>query len=114
MEIVYSLQGQSLDIAKKIQVANEESQEHLDRIELQVAEFKAKLINEFEEQHGATFKNLFSQMAQAICVPIEQLKSYHLDLTYIDTHELAFLKEGPVVDNVLVMNVDEKILSDCY
>jgi hypothetical protein len=110
--IVYSLQGESLEIAKNIHAAHQVSQEDLSQIEAQVEEFRDSLISKFEEKSGEVFRSLFTDMAKAICVPVEVLRKYHLDLTYLENHGLAFLKEGPITDNVVVLNVEEAILAE--
>lgn len=111
-QVVYSLQGESLEIAKRIGEAHQISVEEFGELEDQVDEFRANLIQQFEEKFDEKFRTLFQEMAKAICVPVEQLQKYNLDLTYLNTHSLAFLKEGPIQDTVVVLNVNPVLVSD--
>lgn len=107
--IVYSLQGASLEIAKKIHATNQQTQEELACLEAEVEAFRQSLLQKFEDRYQQGYRDLFQEMATSICVPISLLQSYHLDLTYLDSHGLAFLKEGPIEDNVVVLNVEQPI-----
>lgn len=107
--VVYSLQGESLNIAKRIHEAHKKSMEEYEEIEAEVEEFRQNLIAKFDQKHDETFRGLFSEMAHALCIPKHQIKEYNLDCTYLDSHNMAFFQQGPIQDNVLVMNVDQRI-----
>ena len=102
----YRLDGEALKIAKELhdysQVANEEYR----GVALQIAEFSQALMTDFDEKHNPKFQDIFNRLAQELSIPVDQMRKFNLDATYLEDHNIAFMKQGPIEDNIMIMDAE--------
>lgn len=100
----YRLDGVALEIAKELHEYSKEVQKEYQGVAMQIAEFSQSLMLAFDEKHNNRFQDIFKRLAQELSIPVEEMRKFHLDATYIDDHNIAFMKQGPINDNVMVMD----------
>ena len=113
----YLLAGEALEIAKEFhnfsQSVSEEykgieqqMQEYSDELHRQIHEHNEALLVAFDEKHHLAFEDLFDRLAKAVGITRNEIKNFRLDATYLNQHDIAFMKQGPIDDNVLICNTD--------
>lgn len=90
--IIYRLTGASLETAKEIHLATKEANKSYDEIQKQIAEYAHNLLVPFNEAYELKFTTLLRRLAKNLGIPENEITNYHLDASYLDDHELAFLK----------------------
>jgi hypothetical protein len=100
----YRLDGKALEIAKELHEYSKEVQKEYRQVALQIAEFSQALMLNFDEKHNDRFQDIFRRLAEELSIPVDEIRKFHLDATYIDDHNIAFMKQGPINDNVMVMD----------
>ena len=102
----YRLDGEALEIAKELHVYSQQANEEYRGVALQIAEFSQALMLDFDEKHNPKFQDIFNRLAAELSIPVEQMKKFNLDATYLDDHNIAFMKQGPIEDNVMIMDAE--------
>ena len=103
----YRLDGEALQVAKEIHEYSLKCNVEYLEIQKQVQEFHDALMGEFDEKHNEPFQKFFEHLAKSLAMSIDEIRTFRLDATYLDDHNLAFMKQGPIEDRVLVMNSDD-------
>lgn len=104
----YRLDGEALAIAKELHEYSKETTKEYQGIMMQVAEFSGCLMAAFDEKHSDKFKDIFQRLADQLHIPVDQMRKFHLDATYIEDHNIAFMKQGPIEDNIMVMSAEHE------
>ena len=50
--------------------------------------------NEFELKHALVFTEMFDNLGQALNLSTEEIKLFHLDCSYLEAHNIAFMKQS--------------------
>lgn len=105
----YRLDGEALAIAKELHEYSKQTTLEYQAIMMQVAEYSGVLMLAFDEKHSDKFKDIFQRLANELAIPFEQMRKFHLDATYIDDHNIAFMKQGVVDSNGEVMRGEDQL-----
>lgn len=100
----YRLHGKSLAIAKELHAHSKIANEEYRQIGLEVAHFADALMVKFDEKHDATFRDIFHRLGQELGITVDEMRKFNLDATYLEDHDIAFMKQGPIEDNVMIMD----------
>lgn len=108
----YRLDGEALEIARELHEYSKKTTKEYQAIMMQVAEFSGCLMMAFDEKHSDKFKDIFQRLADQLSIPVDEMRKFHLDATYIDDHSIAFMKQGPIDDKVMVLEDDQLEMFD--
>ena len=95
--VTYRLEGEALEIAKELHAHTKNVQKDFELIAVQIAEFSQELTQEFDERHDSGFRDIYERLAAAVGIPMEQMRTFNLDPSYLDDHNIAFMKQGPIL-----------------
>lgn len=100
--VTYRLDGKALEAARDIHEYSKMVDEDYKQITLEIQKRSMeleqemlKLVQEFEMKHAEPFTRLFERLGKALNLTVQEVKSFHLDATYIDSHNIAFLRQTP-------------------
>ena len=93
--ITYKLCGDSLDTALLIHELEQEADEACTEIQAKITEYQTQLLQEFDANFTPRFNALIRQLSKELCIPFDEIKHYRLDATYLEDHNIAFLKHYP-------------------
>lgn len=105
----YRLDGKALEIAKELHEYSKKANAEYRDIAVQIADFSNSLMVVFDQKHNDIFQDIFNRLAHELCIPVDQMRKFNLDATYLDDHNIAFMKQGPIQDNVMIMDADAGI-----
>lgn len=93
--ITYKLCGESLETAKEIHELTKESNKEYEEVEARVRAYSESLMAEFNAKYNQRFSDLLLTLAQQLGIPHDQITFFHLEVSYLDDHNIAFLKHCP-------------------
>jgi hypothetical protein len=103
----YRLDGKALEIAKELHDYTKSIGAEALEIERQCEEFNDALMGAFDEKHNQRFQDIFQRLADELSIPVNLMRQFNLDATYLEDHNIAFMKQGPIQDKVFGIQNDE-------
>lgn len=95
--VTYRLDGRALALAKELHEYSKEVKKEYKGIARQITEFSAALMQDFDEKHDGRFREIYQGLADELSIPLDLMRTFNLDASYLDDHNIAFMKAGPIL-----------------
>jgi hypothetical protein len=86
------LSGSSLEIAKQIHELKKKGDQDYLELMIHIHEYGNDLLEKLNEKNMPQIVNLFDELARELALPEDVMKKYVIDATYLDSHDIVFLK----------------------
>lgn len=93
--ITYKLCGDSLETATEIHDLEKEMDEAYYELQKKIVEYQTQLLQELDANFTPRFNELLRRLSKELCIPYEEITQYRLDGSYLEDHNIAFLKHYP-------------------
>jgi len=90
----YRLDGKALALARQLHEYSQEVGKEYNTLSEHINKYSRELLQDFDIKHDEPFRRLFTALAKELCIPIEELHKFRLDVTYLEDHGLAFMQQG--------------------
>jgi dsDNA-specific endonuclease/ATPase MutS2 len=89
------LAGKSLEKAAKVRDAWANIQADYKTLEDTLRNYSEQLFHSLEAKHEGPINEALKELADEVCLPVEELRKCNLDTTYLEDFQVAFLRHSP-------------------